>query len=149
MEMDERVRKIKSADKCEIFAKNAIRLGRTDLAKQAKERAIQIKAESYGAKTKAENEAIQAVYSYEEVLSAKNGKRTRASRTWPMIEKHGIIEAVERVVNRDDVTQGYKYLLEMGLQNYAFEAVVVRYPELFSNQCVEISKKRIEEWKIA
>jgi hypothetical protein len=66
-----------------------------------------------------------------------------------MIEKHGIIEAVERVVNRDDVTQGYKYLLEMGLQNYAFEAVVVRYPELFSNQCVEISKKRIEEWKIA
>lgn len=147
--MDERVMKITTPEGCEIFAKNAIERGRPDLAKQAKERSIQIKAELYGAKSKAEKEAIEAVYAYEEVLILKNGKKTRASRTWPMIKKYGIIEAVERAVNREGVTQGYNYLLEMGLQEYAFEAVVVRYPELFSYKCVEISKKRIEEWKNA
>lgn len=145
--MDEVVKKIKTPDKCLIFAKNAKDKGRDDLALQAKERAIQLKAEAYGAETQAEREAIEAVYAYEEVLTLKNNKKTRASRTWPMIKRHGILNAVERAVNREAETQGYNYLLEMGLQDYAFEAVVLRYPELFSANTVSISKKRISEWK--
>lgn len=84
---------------------------------------------------------------YEEVLTKKNGKRTRAGRTWPMINRHGIIEAVERTVNRTDVTMGYKALLEMGLEEFAFEAVVLRYPELFSDKAISISKERMQTWK--
>lgn len=145
--MDELVKKIKTPDKCAIFAKNAKRKGRDDLALQAKERAIQLKAEAYGADNLAEREAIEAVYAYEEVLTLKNNKKTRASRTWPMIKRHGILEAVERAVNRDSETQGYNYLLEMGLQNYAFEAVILRHSELFSDESVAISKKRISEWE--
>ena len=147
--MDELVKKIKTPDKCLIFAKNAKEKGRDDLALQAKERAIQLKAESYGADTQAEREAIEAVYAYEEVLTLKNNKKTRASRTWPMIKKHGILNAVERAVNREAETQGYNYLLEMGLQNYAFEAVILRHPELFSDESVTISKRRISEWEKA
>jgi len=147
--MDELVKKIKTPDKCLIFAKNAKEKGRDDLALQAKERAIQLKAESYGADTQAEREAIEAVYAYEEVLTLKNNKKTRASRTWPMIKKHGILNAVERAVNREAETQGYNYLLEMGLQNYAFEAVILRHPELFSDESVTISKRRIAEWEKA
>ncbi len=120
---------------------------REDLAKQAKERAIQLRAESYGAKTTAEQEVIQAVYAYEQVLSANNGKKTRASRTWPMIQKYGIINAVERIVNRKVETKGYTALLEMGLEAYAFEAVILRYSELFSKSAVEISQQRMSEWK--
>lgn len=91
--MDERIKNLDTPKKCEIFAKNALNVGGEDLVKQAKERAIHLKAENYGAKTSAEKEAIKAVYAYEEVLSAKNGKKTRASRTWPMIQKYGIINA--------------------------------------------------------
>lgn len=145
--MDNRVKKIKTPQQCEVFAKNAIDNGRPDLAKEAKIRAIQLKAEAYGTKSDAEREAIEAVYAYEEVLTLKNNKKTRASRTWPMIERHGILVAVERAVNREAETQGYHYLLEMGLQDYAFEAVVVRYPELFSSDCVDISKQRISQWE--
>jgi hypothetical protein len=147
MEIDERVKNITTPKECEIFAKNATDRGRPDLAKQANERAIQLKAEAYGAETEAEKEAIAAVYAYEEVLTYKNKKKTRASRTWPMIKRHGIIEAVERAVNRGKETQGYNYLVEMGLQEYAFEAVVVRHSELFSSECVDISTQRISEWK--
>jgi hypothetical protein len=51
-----------------------------------------------------------------------------------MIERHGIIEAVERAVNRSSETIGYKALLEMGLEEYAFEAVILRHPELFGEE---------------
>jgi len=144
--MDERVRKIDTIKKCEIFARNAKSKGREDLAKQAIERAVQLRAESHGANTNAEKEALQAVYAYEEVLSVKNGKRTRASRTWPMIERHGIIGAVERAVNRPAETQGYLSLVKMGLENYAFEAVILRYPDLFSSDAVKISQERVNDW---
>jgi len=142
--MTDHIEKLKTPDDCATFAKNASRLGRHDLAKAAKKKELQLKAEQYGAKTDAEIEAIAAVYAYEEVLSRKNGKPTRASRTWPMIEKHGIITAVERAVNRSDVTMGYKALEKIGLEEFAFEAVILRHPELFSEEAVLISRKRME-----
>ena len=145
--MDERIKNLDTPKKCEIFANNALTAGREDLAKQARARAIQLKAEAYGAETSAEKEAIEAVYAYEEVLSANNGKKTRASRTWPMIQKYGIINTVERAVNRKAETKGYTALLDMGLEAYAFEAIVLRYPELFSENAVEISQQRMKEWK--
>ena len=137
--MDERIKNLDTPKKCEIFANNALTAGREDLAKQARARAIQLKAEAYGTETSVEKEAIEAVYAYEEVLSANNGKKTRASRTWPMIQKYGIINTVERAVNRKAETKGYTALLDMGLEAYAFEAIILRYPELFSESAVEIS----------
>ncbi len=145
--MDERVRKIKTAKGCEIFAKNAQERGRPDLANEAKRRAVEIRAEEYGAQSAAENEAIQAIYAYEEVLTRKNGKRTRASRTWQMIKRHGIIESVERAVNRDAETQGYTALVAMGLEDFAFEAVILRHPELFSEAAVKKSRERMGAWR--
>ena len=145
--MDEKVKKIDTPEKCEIFAKNCIERGRDDLATQARQRAVQLRAEAYGAKTDAEKQALEAIYAYEEVLSAKNGKKTRAQRTWQMIERHGIIGAVERAVNRTAETQGYTALVEMGLEDYAFEAVIIRYPDVFSPEAVSNSKQRIEQWK--
>jgi hypothetical protein len=145
--MDERVKKLDTPEKCKIFAKNCIERGREDLAIQAKQRAVQLRAESYGAETEAEKEAIEAIYAYEEVLTARNGKKTRAGRTWQMIGRHGILGTVERAVNRPVETQGYTALVEMGLENYAFEAVIIRHPELFSQEALTISKERMNQWK--
>ena len=143
--MDDRVKKIQTPEKCEIFAKNCIAKGRMDLANQARQRAVQLKAEAYGAKSAAEKEALEAVYAYEAVLTERNGRTTRASRTWQMIKKHGIIGAVERAVNRPDETQGYKALIDLGLEEYAFEAVILKYPSLFSPEAEKISKERMNE----
>jgi len=141
--MSKYIAKLKTPDECVTFAKNASRLGRRDLVKAAKRKELQLKAKIYGATTDAEIEAIAAVFAYEEALSKKNGKPIRASRTWPMIERHGIIAAVERAVNRNDVTIGYKALEEIGLEEFAFEAVILRHPELFSKEAVLISKSRM------
>ncbi len=130
-----------------MFEKNVTERGRPDLAVAARKRALELRAEQYGATTEVERECLEAVYAYERVLSAKNGKNTRASRTWQMIERHGIIGAVERAVNRDTETIGFTALLEMGLEDYAFESVVVRHPHLFSAEALRHSQARVEEWK--
>jgi hypothetical protein len=64
-----------------------------------------------------------------------------------MIRRHGILKAAERAVNRDTPTLGYRSLVEMGLQRFAFEAVILRYPTLFSKECVRRSKERMAEWE--
>lgn len=141
--MDERVMKLRTPEECEIFARNAAARNRQDLAREARVRAIQLRAEQYGATSQAEREALEAVYAYEEFLSAKNGRRTRANRTWQMIARHGILGAVERAVDRRQETQGYLALTEMGLQEFAFEAVILRHPALFSQAAIEKSKERV------
>lgn len=145
--MDERVRKLATPEQCEILARNANDRDRPDLAREARARAVELRAESHGAKSEAEKEALQAIYAYEEVLSQKNGKRTRATRTWQMIKRHGIIEAVERAVNRSSEIKGYTSLVEMGLEEFAFEAVILRYPEVFSKVAVQRSKERLGAWR--
>lgn len=145
-QMDERIARLQTPDECERFAKNAIRLDHPELANQARRRAIERRAAEYGASSEAEKECLQAIYASEEVLSKKNGRRTRASRTWQMIERHGIIAAAERAVNRRAETAGYKALAEMGLQEFAFESVILRHPGLFSEDAVQRSQERMQEW---
>jgi hypothetical protein len=144
-DLDPRVKALKTLKDCENFARNARARGRGDLADQTLIRSIQIRAEAIGATTDMERDAIEAVFAYEEALSKKNGRRTRASRTWQMIKKHGVVGAVERIVRRVDETEGYRVLSEMGLSEFAWEAVVLRYPGLFSDEAIERSRARIGE----
>jgi len=140
-----RIAQLKTPESCETFARNAEARGRSDLALAARRRAVELRAASHSAKTQAEKEALRAVYAYEEALAKKSGRRTRASRTWQMIDRHGIISAVERAVNRSTETQGYRALMEMGMKDFAFEAVVLRYPQLFSAETVARAKSRVAE----
>lgn len=141
--MDHRVARLKTVEDCKHFADNALQRGEPQLAEQARERAIQIRAASHGAQTQVEYECLQAVYAYEEVLSQKNGKRQPAARTWQMIKKHGIIAAVEGVVMRPQDTQGFSALKNMGLIAYAFESVVLKHPASFRDEAVEMARKRM------
>ena len=50
-----------------------------------------------------------------------------------MIKRHGIINAVERAVNRKQETLGYTTLIEMNMQDFAFEAVVLEIRDRFSH----------------
>ncbi|MFN9279890.1 MAG: hypothetical protein ACK6DW_09160 [Betaproteobacteria bacterium] len=141
--MDDPIPKLKTPEECAIFARNATDRGRADMAVRAKKRAIELRAASYGAKTEVERECVEAVYAYEETLTMKNGRRQSASRTWPMLEKYGIIGAVEKVVSRKDATLGYTALVELGLEEYAFEAVILRHQSAFSEEAVKRSRERM------
>lgn len=96
-----------------------------------KQQAELIAREQFGATSSAEIESILAVLSYEQTLLQKHGKRQPAAYTWRMLKEHGIVPGVERVVTREAETQGYRALVGLGLQDFAFEAVVVRHPDFF------------------
>lgn len=127
--------------------KNAIREGRPDLAVAARKRALELRAKAYNAGNEVERKCLEAIYAYEQVLSAKKGKKTYASRTWPMVKRYGIIGAVERAVNRPTETTGYTALVDMGLGDYAFEAVILGHPNYFSEESVKSSQQRVAERK--
>lgn len=143
--MDPRVMKLQTQRDCEVFAKNARDRGMDELAEQARARRLQVLAAGHSPTTDAEREALEAVYAYEAIMSDKRGKKTSASRTWPMIKQHGVIGAVERVVNRKDASTAYHELVEGGLGDFSFESVVVRHPDLFTTETLARSKERLAE----
>ena len=143
--MDPRIARLKTVNDCENFAKNALERGFPGLATEARERGVQLRAEAHGANSAVEKECLEAIYAFEEVKSEENGRRTKASRTWQAIRRLGIIPAVERIVTKREVSAGFKALAEMGLKEYAFEAVVLRHPDSFSVEALNISRQRLEE----
>jgi len=142
--MDERLLQLKTPADCMQFAMN-VQNKFPELAREARRRAVELRAEAHEIKNLVELELLKALYAYEEVLSEKNKRRTRATRTWQMIKRHGIITAAERAVDRNIEPQGYKLLVQMGLHDLTFEAVIVRHPDKFNKEVVSRAKERLEE----
>lgn len=141
--MDRRIAVLKTVAACETFAENARDRGADDLADQARQRAVQLRAQAHGAKTEVERECLEAVHAYEEILTSRRGKRQPASRTWQMIRRLGILPAVERVVTKTHESSGNTELVKMGLKDYSFEAVILRHPESSSEEARARSRERM------
>jgi hypothetical protein len=90
-----------------------------------------------------ERDGFQAVYAYEEARSSQTHKTVRANRTWQMFDRYGVIGAIERIVTRPDDAAGYRALVEMGMEDMAFEAVVLKHREAFSPEAIRSSEDRL------
>jgi hypothetical protein len=142
------VARLTTPEDCEEFAQWA-QTRTPDLAAQARRRAVELRAAAHGASNTVEQELYAAVYAYEAVLANKRDRRVTASRTWQMIRRHGIVQAAERAVNRPQPTAGYNALVELGLANHAFEAVILRHPESFSPEAVARAAARMNQLRAA
>jgi hypothetical protein len=129
--MHELVMRIKEPELCYVFAKNAIRRGHPELALQAHRRAVDLRAEAYPAGNEAEFAAARAIYAYEEALGYQKGKRTRATGTWQLVKRHGLLAAVRRRVDSSDSDEVAQVLKELGMEDYSFSVVLKRYPDAF------------------
>jgi hypothetical protein len=135
---------LKTPEDCEQVAIN-VEAKQPAFAILARRKAIELKAATHNAATEAEQQALQAVYAYERVLTLERGRKTRATRTWQVITKLGIVEAVETIVKRPTGAEGYHALVKMGMQDMLFEAVVLRHPEVFSAEAIAQSQQRLDE----
>jgi len=115
--------------------------------KPNKRQVVQARAAAHEPATDVEREALEAVYAYQEARSMQAGRPFRATRTWPMIERLGILVAVERLVSKPDDSACYKALVEMGMEDMAFEQVVVRHREAFAEKVVLTSEARLKRLK--
>lgn len=141
--MDPRVLRLATPKECETFVENARARGYEDLAKEARRRAVALRTDAYGPKSPLERQCIEAIYAYEEALCARNGKRVTASKTWQNAKKLGPFTAVDKAVSRPEDDTIYPLLLQLGLERFAFEAIVAQNPAEFSFEAVEQSKLRV------
>jgi len=139
--------KLETPEECEQFAINVAQKY-PEVALKAKRREVELRAKGKGARNDLERELLEAVFAYEAVLAQRRGKKIRATRTWQMIERHGIVEAATRAVDRPDDTLGYQALAAMGMQDISFEAVVIRHPSAFSKAAVGRCRERIAQFQL-
>ena len=136
--MEEIVQILNTSEECDLVAKIFSNLART-----ARLRSIELRAKSHGKINLVEYELYKALYAYEDVLTEKHDRKTRASRTWQMVNRYGIIEAAEKAVNRKIDPLGFIILSRLGLEHLTFEAVIVRYLGSFKPEIVEIARLRL------
>jgi hypothetical protein len=141
---DYRVGRCKTPDECEIFAKN-VENGHPELAKAARRRAVELRATEHGAKTETELDALRAVCAFEQVRSQETGRKARANRTRQSFDRIGIVATVEKAVSRKTKTEGYAALVEAGMDDFTFEAVVLRHHDSFTPAAIAQAKKREAE----
>ncbi len=127
--MHELVERIKEPELCYVFARNATRRGHPELALQAYRRAVDLRAEQYETENEAEFAAVRAIYAYEEALGYAKGKRSRATGTWQLVNRHGLLPALRRRLKSKSGEEVKPVLKELGMEDYSFEAVGKAYPE--------------------
>ncbi|MCM2357046.1 MAG: hypothetical protein NDI77_02775 [Geobacteraceae bacterium] len=67
-----------------------------------------------------------------------------ASRTRPMIDRLGEIEALSRLMISGDLQHGFRVLRDRGLLDKTFEALVVRHRHLFKTEVVQAAQWRLD-----
>ena len=121
--MHELVSRINDPALCYVFARNAHRNGHPELALQAHRRAVDLRAAQHEPATEAEAAALRAIYAYEEALSYGKGRRTRATGTWQLVNRHGLLGALSKRLSSGKLEDVQPLLAQLGMEDYSFEAV--------------------------
>ena len=124
--MHELVLRIKEPELCYVFAGNAIRRGHEALALEAYRRAVDLRAEAHEDVSDEERLALKAFYAYEEALSHGQRKRKRATGTWQMVAKQGILPTLSKRVASKSADEALDKLKELNMEDYSFRAVAAR-----------------------
>jgi hypothetical protein len=127
--MHELVMRIKDADRCHIFAQNAIERGHPELAIESHRRAVDIRAEQHAEGSEAEQMAMRAFFAYEEALSYQHGKRKRATGTWQLVNRHGILPALLKRLESKSVEEMLPVLKELNMEDYSIQKVASTYAD--------------------
>jgi hypothetical protein len=104
-----------------------------------------MQAETHAPSSPVEAEALVAVYAYELHLTRKNGRKTRAAKTWAIAKSQGIIQAIQKAVESPPDPAVLAGLRELGLEDLTFDALVVRNAAAFDASTVQLSKSRLSE----
>jgi len=141
--MDPKVERLKTPEECRAFIANARLRGYDDLAREAYRRIIALRTEAYGPRTPIERQCVEAIYAYEEAISARSSRRIAATRIWQVAKQQGIFTAVDKAAGRAEDPEIYPMLVSLGLEQYAFENIVVQYPDEFGFEAVQQSRARV------
>ncbi len=120
---------------------NAKRLGRDDIWREAFRKLCSL--EGAEQTEPLDRDFYETLAAYEYLLSQKNGRATRASRTRLKLKSKGVIQCLEDWVTSKTPTEGYELLRANSLAEMTGESLVLKYPEQFSEAAVAAAKARM------
>lgn len=82
---------------------------------------------------------------YEELLTAKNGKTTKANRTRQKLRNKGLLQCLEDWALDAKPTTGFELLVRNGLVDLTGEHLVVKYASRFSDKAVAAARARLKQ----
>lgn len=82
---------------------------------------------------------------FEEMLTRKNGRKTRASRTREKVKRVGVVKTLDDIAASARPTDGFRSLVDAGLSEYLFEYLVLQYPDRFQPRAVTRAMERLAE----
>lgn len=137
------VARLKTIDECAQFAANMA--SNEKLVQAAARRSVEIQVATHSNEADVVRDIWAVLYSYEEVLFLKHGKRLRAAYTRRSIDNHGAVGAVELIVcQREKDDDGFARLSAAGLSDKTFEAIVLKHPQHFSAAAIEHAKFKLD-----
>jgi hypothetical protein len=92
-----------------------------------------------------EQDFAQVLAAYEELLTAKNGKTTKANRTRQKMQRKTITQCLEDWATGKTETPGFKLLIENKMPELTAEYLVLKYPTRFSHETVSAAETRLRE----
>ena len=125
--MHELVARISSPELCYVFARNAVKRGHEDLALQAYRWAVDLRAAEHEEVSEAEAMALKAFYAYEEALSYGQRRRKRATGTWQMVSREGILPTLQKRLLSRSADEMLPVLKQLQMEDYSFAAVASAY----------------------
>lgn len=121
---------------------NARRLKRDDVYWQAFRRLCSLEGMRYD--DPLERDFYDVLNAYEELLTARHGRTTKATRTRQKLASKGIEQClIDWALGHP--TDGFKLLIDNGLPELTAEYLVVKYDRRFPRRAVESARKRLSD----
>jgi hypothetical protein len=122
---------------------NAKKLNRDDVWREAFLRLCSIEGGDHTDPLQRDFYATLAAY--EELLTEKNGRTTRASRTRQKLKNKGVTQCLEDWAMAPGGTDGFNLLISLGMVELTGEYLVTKYPDRFSQGAVRAANARLAE----
>jgi len=152
-EVKERIKNLKSIERCDSFEKNMELKGYGHLKNYLSRQRVFIRSgelldvfnfdiKDEGVTEKFITDFLEALAAYEEYLSSKNSRRTIAQKLRQSVKRNGLKNAIIKTTSKK-TTQGSDYLFEAGLDEFTLEKVVLDNHELFEDDHVEFVRDKL------
>jgi hypothetical protein len=89
-----------------------------------------------------EHDVWRCIYALEDALTEERGKTVRLARTRQKIARDGETRTVADLVNGRQ-SSGFDMMIERDMPQFTFEAVALRHPNRFDEQCRQRARERL------